>query len=151
MSDESGESTVLPEAPAVAEVSDDERRREYRLNRVLGAELHQGDETVKARLYVINISRTGMKATNHFSLSAEQVQAFGLHLSPKEPPINLKAKIAWQRELTLSGMFEIGFEFVDLALEDQERLESFIEAERTKVIPQKTLDLGSIWKFGKVD
>ena len=144
-----------PEAPTTpteqVPAAPDERRREYRLNRVLGAELRQGEERVKARLYVINISRTGMKATNHFSLTVDEVQEFGLYLAPKEPPLELRAKIAWQRELTLSGMFEIGFEFVDVSPEDSQRLETFIEVERKRVEPQKTLDLTSIWKFGKVD
>ena len=139
--------TPAPEVP----VAPDERRREYRLNRVLGAELRHGEELVKARLYVINISRTGMKATNHFALTVDDVQEFGLYLAPKEAPLELKAKIAWQRELTLSGMFEIGFEFVDVSAADSQRLESFIEAERKKAEPPKNLDLTSIWKFGKVD
>ena len=128
-----------------------ERRREYRLNRVLGAELIQGELHTKARLYVINISSTGLKATHPTPLSTDELQRFLLELSPKEPPLDLKARIAWQRELTMSGLFEVGLEFVELSEEHQSQIELFIETERHKKEPTKTLDLASIWKFGQVD
>ena len=128
-----------------------ERRREYRLNRVLGAELNRGEETVKARLYVINISRSGLKATNHFPVASEDTQSLKLYLSTKEPPLAIEAKVAWQKELKVSGMFEIGLAFTHLSEQDYQRLDLFIEAERAKLAApaQKTLDLESIWKFAK--
>lgn len=126
-----------------------ERRREYRLNRVLGAELIQGQLHTKARLYVINISSTGLKATHPTPLSTDELQRFLLELSPKETPLELQARIAWQRELTLSGLFEVGLEFVELSESNKTRIEDFIEAERSKKEPSKTLDLSSIWKFGQ--
>jgi c-di-GMP-binding flagellar brake protein YcgR len=128
-----------------------ERRREYRLNRVLGAELVQGEMHTKARLYVINISSTGLKATHPTPLSTDELQRFLLELSPKEPPLDLKARIAWQRELTMSGLFEVGLEFVELSEENKRHIESFIETERNKKEPSKSLDLASIWKFGQLD
>ena len=128
-----------------------ERRREYRLNRVLGAELVQGEMHTKARLYVINISSTGLKATHPTPLSTDELQRFLLELSPKEPPLDLKARIAWQRELTMSGLFEVGLEFVELSEENKCHIETFIETERNKKEPSKSLDLASIWKFGQLD
>jgi c-di-GMP-binding flagellar brake protein YcgR len=128
-----------------------ERRREFRLNRVLGAELVQGDQHTKARLYVINISCTGLKATHPTPLSTEELQRFHLELSTKEPSLELQARIAWQRELKMSGLFEVGLEFVELSEENRSRIELFIETERHKKEPSKTLDLASIWKFGQLD
>ena len=125
-----------------------ERRREYRLNKVLGAELGTGDETFKARIFVINISKTGLKATNQTRVPEGDEQALRLFLSSKGPPLEIKARVAWQKELTVSGMFEIGFHFLEMSDADQERLEKFILAE-SKREEVKTLDLASPWSFGK--
>jgi hypothetical protein len=124
-----------------------ERRREFRLNRFLGAELIQGEQRRKTRFYIINISRTGLKATNQFSLEQSETHEFDLYLSPKQPPINLKAKLAWQKQLIASGTFEIGFEFVDLGDEKASLLEQFIESERQKPEPTRPAEPLALWTF----
>lgn len=141
---ESVEGAVDP----VAEVPPAERRREYRLNKVLGAVLGAGEESVRARIFVINISRSGLKATHQTRLPEIDQQELQLFLSAKEPPLSMQARVAWQKELAVSGMFEIGFQFLDMTDEDAQRLEDFIrkEAQREE---GKVLDLSSPWKFGK--
>ena len=131
-----------------AEVPAPERRREYRLNKVLGAVLGAGEESVRARIFVINISRSGLKATHQTRLPEIDQQELQLFLSAKEPPLLTQAKVAWQKELAVSGMFEIGFQFLDMSDEDAQRLEDFIrkEAQREE---GKVVDLSSPWKFGK--
>lgn len=124
-----------------------ERRREYRLNRFLGAELIQGEQRRKTRFYIINISRTGLKATNQFSLEDSETHEFDLYLYPKQPPINLKAKLAWQKQLIASGTFEIGFEFVDMSDETASMLEQFIENERHKPEPTRPTEPLALWTF----
>ncbi len=124
-----------------------DRRREFRLNRFLGAELIQGEQRLKTRFYIINISRTGLKATNQFSLEPTDVQEFDLHLYPKQPPINLHAKIAWQRALVASGTFEVGFEFVNLSDEKAAQLDQFIETERQKPDPGRPTEPLALWTF----
>lgn len=132
---------------SVVEVSPAERRREYRLNKVLGAVLGSGDESVRARIFVINISRTGLKATHQTRLP-EAEQELSLFLNAKEPPLALQARVAWQKELAVSGMFEIGFQFLDMSDADAQRLEDFIRREGKRE-EGKAVDLSSPWKFGK--
>lgn len=124
-----------------------DRRREFRLNRFLGAELIQGDQRRKTRFYIINISRTGLKATNQFALEETEVHEFDLYIYPKQPPINLKAKLAWQRQLIASGTFEVGFEFVEMGDEKAGLLEAFIESERHKPEPNRPGEPLALWTF----
>ena len=69
-------------------------------------------------------------------------------MSAKEPPLQIQAKVAWQKELAVSGMFEIGFQFQDMTDEDAQRLEDFIKKEAHRE-EGKAIDLSSPWKFGK--
>lgn len=130
------------------DINSPERRREYRLNKVLGAVLGSGEESFKARIFVINISRSGLKATHASSLPALEQQHLQLFLSAKEPPLQIEASIAWQKELAVSGMFEIGFHFLDMSDSDAQRLQNFIVQSARKE-EGKVLDLSSPWKFGK--
>lgn len=141
---------VQPEAPVDAPEApkEPERRREYRLNKVLGAVLGSGEDSLRVRIFVINISRSGLKATNQTRVPEVEQQDLQLFLSAKEPPLQIQAKVAWQRELAVSGMFEIGFQFQDMTDEDAQRLEDFIKKEAHRE-EGKALDLSSPWKFGK--
>ena len=134
----------LPTEPA-----GEERRREYRVNKMLSAEIDDDLLSVKARLYVINISRTGFRATNSFELPGEQSLKLRLWLSPKEEPLEMQVAVAWSKLLPASGTFDMGFQFTDLTEEHWARLTQFIQAELTKTEPAKALDLSSIWTFGK--
>lgn len=127
----------------------DERRRELRLNRVLGAVLGAGEEAFRARIFVINISRTGLKATHQTRLPGEEEQQLQLFLHSKQPPLQIQARVAWQKELAVSGMFEVGFQFLSMSDEDQQRLDAFMQEESRPVAESKPLDLSSPYKFGK--
>lgn len=129
--------------------NDPERRREYRLNKVLGAVLGSGEEAFRARIFVINISRTGLKATHQVRVPESDDTHLQLFLNSKEPPLDIQARVAWQKELTVSGMFEVGFEFLSMSGADRDRLHEFMEQETRKVEPSKPLDLSSPWRFGK--
>ena len=133
--------SAAPAAPS-------ERRREYRLNKVLGAILGCGEESVRARIFVINISRTGLKATHQTRLPEVDQQRLSLFLTSKDPPLEIQVKVAWQKELAVSGMFEIGFQFLDMSEDDAQRLEDFILREGRRE-EGKAIDLSSPWKFGK--
>ncbi|MEW6284075.1 MAG: PilZ domain-containing protein [Candidatus Eremiobacterota bacterium] len=128
-----------------------ERRRDVRLNKVLGAELTYGDQVVKARLFVINISASGFRATSHERLPESDDLAVQLTLNSKEPPIEARVAIRWQRELAVSGMFELGFEFLQLDELPWKRLSEFIRVELEKASKTVPLDLSSPWRFGKTD
>jgi len=136
------------ESASAPVVNPADRRREYRLNKVLGAVLGTGEESFRARIFVINISRSGLKATHQTRVPDAGQQALQLFLSAKEQPLMVQVKVAWQKELAVSGMFEIGFEFVEMSDDDAERLEGFIRKEAQKE-EGKPLDLSSPWKFGR--
>ena len=122
-----------------------ERRQEVRLNKVLGAVLGAGEEAQRVRIFVINLSQGGLKATHQqpLPLGSHSMQ---LYLSSKSEPLELQAEVAWQRELPLSGMFEVGFRFVEMSPEDRQRLEDYIQAE---LAPTETRapGLSLPWKF----
>ena len=72
MSDNESQDEVeekVGESPSVqgeASPAEEERRRTYRLNKVLGATLTTSEGDSKAtRLFVIDISTTGFRATDH--------------------------------------------------------------------------------------
>jgi len=126
----------------------DERRRELRLNKVLGAVLGTGEEAFRARIFVINISRTGLKATHQTRLPGAEEQDLQLFLHSKQPALQIRARVAWQKELAVSGMFEVGFQFLSMSQEDQERLDLFMDQE-SRPVESKPLDLSTPYKFGK--
>lgn len=123
-----------------------ERRASYRLNKVLGAEIEHEGSKLQARLFVIDISATGFRATNQFPLPAEVEIVVRITLEPKTEPIESRARIVWTKELPTSGMFQFGFEFLEMGEGPRQRLESFIEKERAQSLaPQKDLYLGRPW------
>jgi hypothetical protein len=117
-----------------------ERRRDYRLSRVFGAEI---DDSLHVRLFVINISASGFRATCNTPIPVQENLRIKLKWDAREPIFNTVCRVAWQRELSLSGMFELGFEFTSLADDDWPRLVQLIEAERTRAPGRKSLDLKS--------
>lgn len=122
--------------------ADDERRRDYRLNKVLGAML--GSQ--KVRIFVINISLSGLKATYQQRLPEDGAQSLQLFLNARESPLEIQAEIAWQRELVLSGMFEVGFRFLQMSEADEQRLETFMKSE-VRRDESKPASLSLPWKF----
>jgi c-di-GMP-binding flagellar brake protein YcgR len=131
-----------PQEPPVVE----ERRVAYRLNKVLGAEIVHGEEHIQARLFVIDISTTGFRATNQFALPAEVDLSVSIVLKSNSEPVKTAARIVWMKELTVSGLFQFGFEFRDIRPEDQQRIEAFIEEERELARkPKEQVYLGRAW------
>jgi hypothetical protein len=135
-----------PEQLAKAAAEDEERRRAYRLNKVLGATLTSlSGDTQAARLFVIDISRSGFRATDHQPHSEEQYD-ISVVLSKDIAPFNSRMRVVWTKELTVSGMFQMGCEFVDTPEEELAKLDAFIDKERKKVEPTKApVDLGRPW------
>lgn len=130
---------------------DTERRRRYRLNKVLGATLTGSDgEANKARLFVIDISATGFRATDHTPHS-EAEYFIEIILNKGDEPFKSKMRVVWSKELTVSGMFQMGCEFIETTEEEKDRLEAFIAGERSKLenAPAKPIDLGRPWTMIK--
>ncbi|MCA9791401.1 MAG: PilZ domain-containing protein [Candidatus Eremiobacteraeota bacterium] len=125
------------EAGQAQEENFEERRKAYRLNKVLGATIEHRGEVTQTRLFVIDISTSGFRATSHIPLPEQEDLKVSVALSKDEEPLEATARIVWQKELTVSGMFQLGSEFVDLPEEQLERLESFIEGEKNAVPASK--------------
>ena len=128
------------------ELVEEDRRRAYRLNKVLGATLTSlSGESQQARLFVIDISMTGFRATDHQPHS-DEFYDISVVLEKGEPPFQSRMRVVWTKELTVSGMFQMGCEFVETTPEETTRLQAFIAKERDKlVVPKASLDLGRPW------
>lgn len=124
----------------------EERRQSYRLNKVLGAEIEHNEESVHARLFVIDISETGFRATNQFDLPTDCHLTVKILLQAGLPPLESQARIVWSKELPMSGLFQFGFEFQELPQSQREQLQRFIAHERELTQkPAQALNLGRPW------
>lgn len=138
------DSEEQPQEPVGAEVQ--ERRSSFRLNKVLGAEIEHEGTMFKARLFVIDISATGFRATNQSMLPVDVDITVRIVLEPKADPVQCSARIVWSKELPMSGMFQFGFEFQDMPTDSRERLEAFIEQEKARSLaPKEDVYLGRPW------
>ncbi len=129
------------------EALDEERRRAYRLNKVLGATLTTPDGTSeKARLFVIDISATGFRATDHRP-HGEQEYEISIVLRKDDEPFQSRMKVVWTKELTVSGMFQMGCQFIDPSEENLVRLTRFLKEELQRSEPAKKsqLEFGHPW------
>ena len=128
-----------------------ERRREprYRLNKMLGLQLDGEEYSSELRVYVLDISATGMRLTSQRELPLEQNLAFVLRLPDKLPSIKGRVVVRWQRFLNASGNHEAGFEFTELSTEDWRALREFVGT----LVDQKektTENLSSPWHLGNL-
>lgn len=122
-----------------------ERRKSYRLNKVLGATLIGESDTVVTRLFVIDISASGFRATDH-SAPKEEEYDIEIALVKGDEPFKSRTRVVWVKELTVSGMFQMGCEFIDPDSEQIEKLSSFIAAEKGKIEgPTGTVSIQNPW------
>lgn len=129
-----------------ADLKAEERRQSYRLNKVLGAEIEHEQESVQARLFIIDISETGFRATNQFALPTDCHLTVRIILQAGLPPLESQARIVWSKELPMSGLFQFGFEFLELPPAQREQLQNFIAHERSLAQkPAQSLNLGRPW------
>lgn len=130
-----------------AEDSGEERRRSYRLNKVLGATMTSTDgDTKSTRLFVIDISISGFRATDHQPPGEDECE-ISIVLAKGEPPFESRMRVVWVKELTVSGMFQMGCEFVDPDEEEVDKLTQFIESERCKTeqATSPSVSIGRPW------
>ena len=68
-------------------------------------------------------------------------------LNKDQDPFHSRMRVVWTKELTVSGMFQMGCEFVDAQPEELAKLETFIAKERKKVeaAAKTPIDLGRPW------
>lgn len=124
----------------------EERRRAYRLNKVLGATLtSESGDSKSTRLFIIDISESGFKATDHQPLGEGDFE-ISIVLVKGEDPFVSKLRVVWVKELTVSGMFQMGCEFTDTLPEHAARLKLFIEEEQKKSLaPSKGISIKNPW------
>ncbi|MFA7483144.1 MAG: PilZ domain-containing protein [Vulcanimicrobiota bacterium] len=147
--EEAAESVKSSEdAAEKAEKSGEERRKAYRLNKVLGATLtSEGGDAIRTRLFVIDISASGFRATDHRPPGEDECE-ISIALVKDEEPFVSRMRVVWVKELTVSGMFQMGCEFIDTDQAEQDKLDRFIELERQRAIEAagaKTLKIENPW------
>lgn len=120
---------AAPLVPMQAE-PDSDRRGSFRLNRIVGADILHDEDILRARLFVIDISLGGFRATTHFDLPDRGRLYFRIFLEPKTDPIESYARIVWKNPLPTSGTIQFGFEFIDMPEMDRTQLGAFIQRER---------------------
>ncbi|MCA9779630.1 MAG: PilZ domain-containing protein [Candidatus Eremiobacteraeota bacterium] len=126
--EDSGES----DKPSSEDKSGEERRKAYRLNKVLGATLTSTDgDATKTRLFVIDISGSGFRATDHQPPSEDECE-ISIALVKGEDPFVSRMRVVWVKELTVSGMYQMGCEFIETAEAEQAKLDGFIDQERNR-------------------
>jgi c-di-GMP-binding flagellar brake protein YcgR len=139
------DSEAATEEKSEAEKAAEERRKTYRLNKVLGATLSTTEgETKTTRLFVIDISATGFRATDHQPPDEDECDISIVLVKGQEPFIS-RMRVVWVKELTVSGMYQMGCEFLETAPEQSAKLEAFIEAERGHVVQTKKISFDTPW------
>lgn len=126
--------------------ANEDRRVSYRLNKVLGATLTPlSGEAEATRLFVIDISASGFRATDHKLHEVDDYE-ISIVFRKGDEPFACKMRVVWNKELTVSGMFQMGCEFVDLPEDQHQSLVEFINSEREKSQPASAgTDLGRPW------
>jgi hypothetical protein len=115
-----------------AEAQAAERRKAYRLNKVLGATMTSTDgDATRTRLFVIDISASGFRATDHRPPDEDECDISIVLVKDADPFVS-RMRVVWVKELTVSGMYQMGCEFVDIAEEEQAKLNDFIDQEKNK-------------------
>jgi c-di-GMP-binding flagellar brake protein YcgR len=102
------------------------KRKSYRLNRVLSVEMELSDRTEKFYALTLDISPQGMRITNDFPLPEGETVPFRLLLDVDRPPVELNARIAWQKETSFET-FMIGMEFIGVTSEATMRINDYID------------------------
>ncbi|MBM3465005.1 MAG: PilZ domain-containing protein [Armatimonadetes bacterium] len=135
----------------MSQESAEERRRYFRINKVMPAhfELLNEDGTVvpgppppepepgeepmppaKERLFVVDISAGGFRATTHRQMPNGSRLRTEIYIQ-RNKPVTAECRVVWQRELSIPGMYEVGFEFSDIPQTEWKRLVDFIVEERS--------------------
>ncbi len=94
------------------------------------AEIVQTNSEV-SRLYVIDISSSGFRATGELTLAEDTDCQLRLHLDAEGPALSGKARVMWCSELA-PGMYQLGFRFLELDAASEERLRTAVAKSRAK-------------------
>lgn len=106
--------------------SPENRRRSYRLDRILVVEMILGSTRQKLGVFTLDLSASGMRITHEFPLPEEMEIPFRVLLEYDKDPIDVMARVQWQKENAF-GQFLIGLEFTEIGSEARLRVEQFID------------------------
>ncbi|MGE0490781.1 MAG: ATP-binding protein [Vulcanimicrobiota bacterium] len=119
----------------------EDRRRHTRLHQVMTAEV-EGDFPA-SRLFVIDISSSGFRATGELFLPKDTDCAMTLRLDRDGPPLRGRARVMWTSELASPDMYQLGFRFTELDPGSEERLLQAVTKVRTKASQIESLRAGT--------
>jgi len=126
----------------------EERRRYFRLNKVMpahfrmlreGAEgeaLAPADDAPRERIFVVDISAGGFRATTHRRMPLHSLLQSDIYVE-RNRPVTAKCRVVWERELSIPDMWEVGFEFTEIEQTAWKQLVDFIVDERARATRQQ--------------
>ncbi len=119
--------------------SPENRRRSYRLDRILVVEMILGSTRQKFGVFTLDLSASGMRITHEFPLPEDVEIHFRILLEYDQEPIEVTARVQWQKENAF-GQFLIGVEFIEIGSEARLRVERFIDRAMAGELGQATIN-----------
>lgn len=107
--------------------SPENKRRAFRLERILVVEMILGATKQKFGVFTLDLSTSGMRINHEFPLPEDVGIPFRILLEYDQPPIDVKAKVSWQKENAF-GQFLVGMQFTEISDEARYRIEEFIDS-----------------------
>lgn len=102
------------------------RRKTFRLNRVLAVELEIGDKMEKFYALTVDLNEHGMRISHETPLPENITLKFRLILYYVGPPVEVNAKVVWQKE-TAWGDYMMGIQFIDVLPEAKQAIRNYID------------------------
>ncbi len=118
--------------------SPENRRRSYRLDRILVVEMILGATRQKLGVFTLDLSASGMRITHEFPLPEDMEIPCRVLLEYDQDPIDVTVRVQWQKENAF-GQFLIGLEFTEIGDEARLRVERFIDRAMAGELGQATI------------
>lgn len=113
----------------------EDRRDSFRLNQVLPIEMTIAGKPRKFYALTHDLSISGMKMINNFSLPEKLLIPCGISLGFEKAPLETLAEVVWKRELR-RGTFAHGLKFSWIKEGDEEILKAFIEGNISEALAE---------------
>ena len=111
------------------------RRKSFRLERILVVELEVDDQTSRFGVFTLDMSASGMRINHEAPLPEGRELKFSILLEPGQEPVQVRSKVSWQKENAF-GHYLIGLQFIDLDEKSRDRIETYIESSVKRSSPR---------------
>ena len=103
------------------------RRKSFRLERILIVELELDEHTARFGVFTLDLSTSGMRINHEEALPEDRELKFRILLEPGLEPIEVRSQVSWQKENAF-GHYLIGLQFSELSEIAKTRIEDYIES-----------------------